>query len=237
MESLNIKFNRLHDALHIDGDRAAETPGQGDRGGGTRGSRGKGARCTAVPGSAGAVAVVVGMFSLFLVISYNKWDINTKYTSLMAALNMSHRVQDNYNAEMQTIGAKINVAWRNLSRLDKSQDTFKKSKPWLIDINDAKADMEDKLRDVALRVDKSDASVALLNTSLDNTMKELKDKTEDLERKIESAKNIANRDLAQITNIRKFIQEKIGNVSNTSRDLTIAHNDMKENVYQVICSH
>ena len=68
-------------------------------------------------------------------------------------------------------------------------------------------------------------------------MKELKDKTEDLEGKIESAKNIANRDLAQITNIRKFIQEKIGNVSNTSRDLTIAHNDMKENVYQVICSH
>ena len=155
----------------------------------------------------------------------------------MAALNMSQRVQDNYKADMQIIGAKINVAWRNLSRLDKSQDTFKKSKPWLIDINDAKADMEDKLRDVALRVDKSDASVALLNTSLDNTMKELKDKTEDLEEKIESAKNIANRDLAQITNIRKFIQEKIGNVSNTSRDLTIAHNDMKENVYQVICSH
>ena len=45
---------------------------------------------------------------------------------------------------------------------------------------------------------------------------------------------IGNLDLGlTITNIRKFIQDKIGDLSNTSRDLSVAHKDMQENVYQV----
>ena len=235
MEGRNIKFNRLHDELDIEQDsedvtnRDSETRDQDSRGSVGSISRDKRTGCSSVK----SVAVVVGMFCLFLVISYNKWDINNKYSSLMARLNLSDRVQDNYKTELRKIGSKVNIAWRNLSTIEKSHDSFKKSKPWIIDINDAKADLKDKLNDANRRLDKTSANILNLNISLEDVKRELKDKTEDLEGKIESAKNVANQDLSQINNIRKFIQDKIGDLSNTSRDLSIAHKDMQENVYQV----
>ena len=237
MEGRNIKFNRLHDELDIEGDsdevcRDSEPQEQDSQA--SAGSPGGGGRTgSSVRGSVKSVAVVLGMFCLFLVISYNKWDINTKYSSLMTRLNLSARVQDNYKTELRKIGTKVNIAWRNLSTIEKSHDTFKKRKPWIIDINDAKADLKDKLNDANRRLDKTSANILNLNISLEDVKRELKDKTEDLEGKIESAKNIANQDLAQLNNIRKFIQDKIGDLSNTSKDLSIAHKDMQENVYQV----
>ena len=237
MEGRNIKFNRLHDELDIEGDsdevcRDSEPQEQDSQA--SAGSRGGGRRTgSSVRSSVKSVAVVLGMFCLFLVISYNKWDINNKYSSLMTRLNLSSRVQDNYKTELRKIGSKVNIAWRNLSTIEKSHDSFKKSKPWIIDINDAKADLKDKLNDANRRLDKTSANILNLNISLEDVKRELKDKTEDLEGKIESAKNVANQDLAQLNNIRKFIQDKIGDLSNTSRDLSIAHKDMQENVYQV----
>ena len=237
MEGRNIKFNRLHDELDIEGesDDTSGDPEPREQESQASPVSASGIRRTgsSVRGSVKSVAVVLGMFCLFLVISYNKWDINTNYSSLMTRLNLSARVQDNYKTELRKIGTKLNIAWRNLSTIEKSHDTFKKIKPWIIDINDAKADLKDKLDDAKRRLDKTSANILNLNISLEDVKRELKDKTEDLEGKIESAKNVANQDLAQITNIRKFIQDKIGDLSNTSRDLSVAHKDMQENVYQV----
>lgn len=238
MEGRNIKFNRLHDELDIEAEsEVGAVPEARDQD--SQGSAGvnKGHRpgCS-VMRSVKSVAVVVGMFCLFLVISYNKWDINTKYSSLVTRLNLSARVQDNYNTELRKIGSKVNIVWRNLSTIEKSHDSFKKSKPWIIDINDAKADLKDKLNDSNRRLDKSSATILKLNISLEDMKTKLKDKTEDLEGKIESAKNVANQDLAQLNNMAKFIQDKIGDLSNTSRDQSIAHKDMQENVYQVCVS-
>ena len=70
-----------------------------------------------------SMCVVLAFFSIVLIISFNRRDINYKYGTIVHLLNHSSEIQNSYKSELQKVGAKVNVAWSNLSRI--GEGTFK----------------------------------------------------------------------------------------------------------------
>ena len=62
-----------------------------------------------------ALAVVISLFSLVTIMALNRRDTNYKYVTMMERLSQSERLQGQYKADLQTVGRKLNIAWRNLS--------------------------------------------------------------------------------------------------------------------------
>ena len=107
MEGVNIKFTRLQEDLEDLQVDSVSRRREGE-------SR---ARKFVSQCSWRSVLVVLSMFSLLLIISYNRHDINYKYVTLMSKFNISDRVQHSYIADLQKVSTKINLAMRNLTRL------------------------------------------------------------------------------------------------------------------------
>ena len=210
-----MKFTRLQDT-----ELTVEEAGAGQGAGPRRGwARLPWARL----GAAGA------LFCLLLIVSLNKRDLNTKHAALVAGLNHSAAVQGQYRAELQRLGARLNIVWANLSRLDTAQAQFRRSKPWLLDLNDAKRDLEDKVRGVITRLDATDTKVAELR----DKVKELRAKEAGRAGAEQEAGARLSRAEQELARLREEVRARLGGVANTTRDISLDHSELRDNVYQV----
>ena len=99
MEGVNVKFSRLEEDLE---DLEVENVTGRIR---TR-------KCSWRP-----VCLVLSIFCLLLVISYNRRDITYKYATLMDKFNQSDTLQNSVVVDLQKVSSKLNIAWRNLTSL------------------------------------------------------------------------------------------------------------------------
>ena len=105
MGAVNIKFNRLQEDLSLE--EVGETRLEQRRG-------------KKIPDlwslvSWRAVGVVLSLGCLLTIMSINRRDVNYKYSTVLARLSQSDRLQDQYKGDLQEVSRKLNIAWRNLS--------------------------------------------------------------------------------------------------------------------------
>ena len=117
MDGGNVKFSRLQEDLNIDSDDnlANVVDDGGEIKPNNNGSKG----CVKKSVPWRSLLLVVTMFGMVLIISFNKKDINTKYNTIVSVLNKSALLHNSYKTELQRVGGKVNVVWSNLSRLGK----------------------------------------------------------------------------------------------------------------------
>ena len=117
MDGGNVKFSRLEEDLNIDSD---DNLANGVNDGYTEIKPSNGHRgCVKKSVPWRSLLLVVTMFGMVLIISFNKKDINTKYNTIVSVLNKSAMLHNSYKTELQRVGGKVNVVWSNLSRLGK----------------------------------------------------------------------------------------------------------------------
>ena len=115
MDGGNVKFSRLEEDLNIDSDdNLANVVNDGYTE--IKPSH-RGCVKKSVPWR--SLLLLVTMFGMVLIISFNKKDINTKYNTIVSVLNKSAMLHNSYKTELQRVGGKVNVVWSNLSRLGK----------------------------------------------------------------------------------------------------------------------
>ena len=113
MEIGNIKFSRLKES---NDEEEAETHTNANS---ALGRKLVTKRRTLMDSRWKSICVVLAFFSIVLVISFNRRDINYKYGTIVHVLNHSSDVQNSYKSELQKVGAKVNIAWSNLTRIGK----------------------------------------------------------------------------------------------------------------------
>lgn len=110
MEGVNVKFSRLEEDLEDVEVDTVPTPGV---------SRGRSRKCSWRP-----AGLVLSIFCLVLIISYNRRDITYKSATLMEKFNQSELVQKSIIADLQKVSSKLNIAWRNLTVLGNNGNLF-----------------------------------------------------------------------------------------------------------------
>ena len=119
MEGGNIKFSRLQEDLNIDSydnlanDAVNDEENEIKQNYVSLSHRGCVRRM--IPWR--SLLLVMTMFAMVLIISFNKKDINTKYNTIVSVLNNSALLHNTYKAELQRVGGKVNIVWSNLSRI------------------------------------------------------------------------------------------------------------------------
>ena len=119
MEGGNIKFSRLQEDLNIDSydnlanDAVNDEENEIKQNYVSQSHRGCVRRM--IPWR--SLLLVMTMFAMVLIISFNKKDINTKYNTIVSVLNNSALLHNTYKAELQRVGGKVNIVWSNLSRI------------------------------------------------------------------------------------------------------------------------
>ena len=102
MEGVNVKFSRLEEDLEdLEVENVTNVTG-----------RIRTRKCSWRP-----VCLVLSIFCLLLVISYNRRDITYKYATLMDKFNQSDTLQNSVVVDLQKVSSKLNIAWRNLTSL------------------------------------------------------------------------------------------------------------------------
>ena len=156
--------------------------------------------------------MIAALFCMFLVICFNKREISFNDKHLADMVAQSDSAYDTFKTELQSVGGKVNSVWSNISRLSSRQNEFLVSKPWQIDINDSKQNLQDSFHDLMSR--------------LSNTEEELK-----------SVKQ-SNKDAKEhIRNLEEQVDKKLGVLNSSSSDIATAHSDLKDNVYQARISN
>ena len=119
MDGGNIKFSRLQEDLTIDSDDNLANDAVNDEDKEIKQNyvnhSQRGCVRRMIPWR--SLLLVMTMFGMVLIISFNKRDINTKYNTIVSALNSSALLQSSYKTELQRVGGKVNIVWSNLSRL------------------------------------------------------------------------------------------------------------------------
>ena len=114
----NIKFSRLQESQEIDVSEVKTTIATAD------GDTGKAHLVKSdkkflnkLPWR--SLCIVIAMFCMVLIISYNRKDINSKYATVLTLLNHSAALHNSYKSELQKVGGKVNIVLGNLSRIGK----------------------------------------------------------------------------------------------------------------------
>ena len=119
MEGRNIKFSRLQEDLNIDSDDNLANDAVNDEENEIKqnyvSQSHRGCVRRMIPWR--SLLLVMTMFAMVLIISFNKKDINTKYNTIVSVLNNSALLHNTYKAELQRVGGKVNIVWSNLSRI------------------------------------------------------------------------------------------------------------------------
>ena len=127
MDGGNIKFSRLQEDLTIDSDDNLANDAVNDQDTTeikqnyvSQGHRG----CVRSMIPWRSLLLVMPMFGMVLIISFNKKDINTKDNTIVSVLNNSAELHNSYKAELQRVGGKVNIVWSSLSRIGRLKNNF-----------------------------------------------------------------------------------------------------------------
>ena len=119
------------------------------------------------------------------------------------------------------------------SILDANYDEIKKSRPWLIDINEAKTVIHDKLEDHQAKLDKANQATTNLNSSL-NTLQQQIDNNKEMNPRLRQLSQTVADITDKVVKVGGMIHDRLDVVVNNTLDMSVSHSDLTENVYQVI---
>ena len=117
--------------------------------------------------------------------------------------------------------------------LDNSQEEFRRSKPWLSDLNLVKNELYDKISEVTRRLDKTDSSLSRLNNSIESLKLQVS-KNSQFQAKIDVVKESVRKVNDKAEHLSDVFHQKLDHVVNNTRDMSVVHATMTDNVYQVI---
>ena len=126
------------------------------------------------------------------------------------------------------------MAMKNYSSiLDSNYDEIKKSRPWLIDINEAKTVIHDKLEDHQAKLDKANQAATSLNSSL-ITLQQQIDNNKEMNPRLRQLSQTVADITDKVVKVGGMIHDRLDVVVNNTLDMSVSHSDHTENVYQVI---
>jgi len=176
---------------------------------------------------------------LLIFISCNKVDIDTKYENLITSLNLSNSKQHSLRLELQKVGEMLNIARTNLSRLERGHDVLKIQEPWKPDLEDVRKaltkaiDNSDiRMKKAAMNITKTVNLINNLKISVSNQSKEV----ENINSKAEEVSNRVSLLYANTSAIAGIIHQRIDRVANDTTDMSINHEEHKNNIYEELAS-
>ena len=120
--------------------------------------------------------------------------------------------------------------------VEKGHDELRASRPWLSDINEAKSDLRDEVEDVSARLQTDQTNLNNLNLTVQTVKIHLQqsnnehDESRDLISQVSGAVGGLQE---RLDSINTTLRDRIENVMNVSRDMSVAHEDHQQNLFEV----
>ena len=95
-----------------------------------------------------------------------------------------------------------------------------------------KNEIYDKISDVTSRLDKTDSSISKLNSSIESLKLQIS-KNSQIQSKIEVFKESVRKVTDKVEHLSDVFHQKLDHVVNNTRDMSVVHATMTDNVYQV----
>ena len=132
---------------------------------------------------------------------------------------------------LSSVGFELSLAakYRGFLIEERGHDELKKSRPWLADINEAKSDLRDQLEDVNTRLATDQARLNTLNLTLETLRARLDANDNQLKERKTWALELSGR----VDEVARLLHQRVDNVVNASRDMSIAHEDHQQNLFEV----
>ena len=112
---------------------------------------------------------------------------------------------------------------------EKGHDELKKSRPWLGDINEAKSELRDQLEAVNTRLSTDQVRLNNLNLTVETIRVRLDDNNNQLRERKAWATAMSER----VDDVASLLHQRVDNVVNASRDMSISHEDQQQNLFEV----
>ena len=106
---------------------------------------------------------------------------------------------------------------------------MKKNRPWLADINEAKSELRDQLEAVNTRLSTDQARLNNLNLTVETIRVRLDDNNNQLRERKAWAMAMSER----VDDVATLLHQRVDNVVNASRDMSISHEDQQQNLFEV----
>ena len=101
------------------------------------------------------------------------------------------------------------------------------------DLNLVKNELYDKIGEVTRRLDKTDSSLSRLNNSIESLKLQVS-KNSQFQAKIDIVKESVKKVNDKVEHLSDVFHQKLDHVVNNTRDMSVVHATMTDNVYQVI---
>ena len=122
---------------------------------------------------------------------------------------------------------------------ENAHDDILESRPWILDINEAKGNLKDEIKTLNTRLNEVERKFRDFNTTVDTirvrvgeSENELRGNKDKVELVTSSIREVETRLDAMNT----LIHRRIDTVVNSSRDMSVAHQDQQENLFEVRAS-
>lgn len=114
---------------------------------------------------------------------------------------------------------------------------MRKSRPWLLDVNEAKSELRDQIDTLNTEHNGIANKLSKMNLTLEAISVKVRDNAETIGDSKDRVELVSDSSLdlkARLEDISNLVHERIDNVVNRSRDMSVAHEDLQGNLYEVM---
>jgi len=184
------------------------------------------------------IGILIILFLLIFTCS-NRVVQNRQSLDLMMKMNASMEKQQALRSELQKVGEMLNVAKTSLKNLETDTNRLTSDKPWIGDIDKFRADLRDALTASKERIGAAETKLTNAKKALKNIKLTMQNQSRELENMKTVNKNLGSKVDELTTNnsvISTIIHQRIDRISNASSDMSINHEELKDNLYEQIAS-
>lgn len=122
---------------------------------------------------------------------------------------------------------------------ENAHDDILESRPWILDINEAKGNLKDEIKTLKTRLNEVERKFRDFNTTVDTIRVRVGESENELrgnKDKVELVTSSIREVEARLDAMNTLIHRRIDTVVNSSRDMSVAHQDQQENLFEVRAS-
>lgn len=122
---------------------------------------------------------------------------------------------------------------------ENAHDDILESRPWILDINEAKGNLKDEIKTLNTRLNEVERKFRDFNTTVDTIRVRVGESENELrgnKDKVELVTSSIREVEARLDAMNTLIHRRIDTVVNSSRDMSVAHQDQQENLFEVRAS-
>ena len=122
---------------------------------------------------------------------------------------------------------------------ENAHDDILESRPWILDINEAKGNLKDEIKTLKTRLHEVERKFRDFNTTVDTIRVRVRESENELrgnKDKVELVTSSIREVETRLDAMNTLIHRRIDTVVNSSRDMSVAHQDQQENLFEVRAS-